>query len=216
MDKRRTDTKERIMKRAMDLFAEKGFDTVSIRSIAREVGITPGSFYNHYISKEELLEAVYNHYTQKIIEPAKAGADFSTMIDRWGVTGFFENLIEMMFTIEHNAELFKLSRIIALEQFKNKTASDIAFKSREANRKLLQEILELMQTKGMIRIESPQRMAGYLSYMMTGFANDYYHYRYVQELKPAVIMEKQKQLVAAFCRDFLHISFKEDKHAESE
>ena len=41
-------TKERIRYEALNLFSEKGFDTVSVRDIASAVGIKESSLYNHY------------------------------------------------------------------------------------------------------------------------------------------------------------------------
>lgn len=40
---------------ALRLFVEKGFQSVSLRTIADEVGIQPGSLYNHMESKQALL-----------------------------------------------------------------------------------------------------------------------------------------------------------------
>ncbi|MBF8747348.1 TetR/AcrR family transcriptional regulator [Pseudomonas monteilii] len=41
--------------RALALFAEKGFGQVSMRELAAHVGLTAGSLYHHFPSKQELL-----------------------------------------------------------------------------------------------------------------------------------------------------------------
>lgn len=41
--------------RAMTLFAEKGFGQVSMRELAAHVGLTAGSLYHHFPSKQDLL-----------------------------------------------------------------------------------------------------------------------------------------------------------------
>ncbi|MDR6712842.1 AcrR family transcriptional regulator [Pseudomonas hunanensis] len=41
--------------KAMALFAEKGFGQVSMRELAAHVGLTPGSLYHHFASKQDLL-----------------------------------------------------------------------------------------------------------------------------------------------------------------
>ncbi len=48
-------TKERIVRTAIDLFAEKGYESASMREIARGTGIKASSIYNHFSSKEEIL-----------------------------------------------------------------------------------------------------------------------------------------------------------------
>ena len=45
--------KDKIFDVALDLFSKKGYDSVSIRTIASEVGIKESSIYNHYSSKRD-------------------------------------------------------------------------------------------------------------------------------------------------------------------
>lgn len=48
-------TKKEMMDGAVQLFREKGYDTVSVGNICDRFGVTRGSFYHHFNSKEELL-----------------------------------------------------------------------------------------------------------------------------------------------------------------
>ena len=48
--------KEKIFHVSIDLFSKYGYDGVSIRKIASEVGIKESSIYNHYKSKESILD----------------------------------------------------------------------------------------------------------------------------------------------------------------
>jgi AcrR family transcriptional regulator len=50
-----------ILKVAATLFAEYGFDSVSINQIGEEAGITGPAIYRYFASKEELLVAIYEH-----------------------------------------------------------------------------------------------------------------------------------------------------------
>jgi AcrR family transcriptional regulator len=59
-------TKEKIMDAAIVLFSEKGYETVSMRDIARTVGIKAASIYNHYPSKRDILESMYEFYRHVI------------------------------------------------------------------------------------------------------------------------------------------------------
>ena len=43
-----TDTKERIMQTALDMFSCRGYEAVSVSDIAGELGITKGALYRHY------------------------------------------------------------------------------------------------------------------------------------------------------------------------
>ena len=60
-----TSTKEKIMDAAIVLFSEKGYDNVSMRDIAGEVGIKASSIYNHFPSKQDILKSIYDFYVQE-------------------------------------------------------------------------------------------------------------------------------------------------------
>ena len=55
---RTTDTKERLIKAALDLFSENGYEGTSVDQIAKAVGIKTPSIYAHFKGKEELLGAI--------------------------------------------------------------------------------------------------------------------------------------------------------------
>lgn len=46
---------ERYRRAALDLFAKHGFRQVSMRDLAHHIGISPGSMYHHFESKDQLL-----------------------------------------------------------------------------------------------------------------------------------------------------------------
>ena len=56
-------TKEKIFDVALDLFSKKGYDSVSLREIAEEVGIKKSSIYSHYPSKEAILMSIFEYFT---------------------------------------------------------------------------------------------------------------------------------------------------------
>lgn len=59
LERVREESRERILKTALALFAKHGFERTSIRMIAQEAGISQGLMYNYYAGKDELLRAIY-------------------------------------------------------------------------------------------------------------------------------------------------------------
>ena len=51
-------TKETILFESLKLFADKGYDGVTVRDIAAEVGIKQSSLYKHYKSKQEIFDTL--------------------------------------------------------------------------------------------------------------------------------------------------------------
>jgi AcrR family transcriptional regulator len=56
--RRKASKKEFILKKAAQMFREKGFAATSMRDLAETVGIEAASLYNHIRSKNEMLEAI--------------------------------------------------------------------------------------------------------------------------------------------------------------
>lgn len=51
-------TKERIVETALELFSQRGYDGVSVRDIARAVGIRESSLYNHFENKRAIFDGI--------------------------------------------------------------------------------------------------------------------------------------------------------------
>jgi AcrR family transcriptional regulator len=71
-------TPVRILDAAVDLFYQQGFRGTTIRNIVDRVGLTPGSVYVHYSSKDALLEKIIartNDELGQCLAAAKKAAD---------------------------------------------------------------------------------------------------------------------------------------------
>lgn len=88
----RNNGRERILDEAMRLFAEKGFDSVTVRDIAAEAEVSVGLINHHFGSKEGLREAVDRKFIEQfeeVLQPPDPGsaqartADYSSWVDDW-------------------------------------------------------------------------------------------------------------------------------------
>lgn len=64
--------KQMIAGHSILLFEQKGFSETSIQDIANSVGVTKGTFYYYYASKENLLMDIHLHYICDLLEKQKA------------------------------------------------------------------------------------------------------------------------------------------------
>ena len=62
MQENNLDTKTRIFNASLHLFATGGVENATTRGIADAAGIKSASIYNHYKSKDEILEDCYNYF----------------------------------------------------------------------------------------------------------------------------------------------------------
>lgn len=72
-------TRVRLVEAARVLFWDKGFETTSLSDVARRAKANPGSLYYFFKTKEELLLAVLDRYTEllwpMVMEPAFKAVD---------------------------------------------------------------------------------------------------------------------------------------------
>ena len=59
-----TETKERIFDAFIEMISALGYENVTIRDIAKRVGINAATIYYHYESKDKILEHVYEYFTR--------------------------------------------------------------------------------------------------------------------------------------------------------
>jgi AcrR family transcriptional regulator len=86
-----TDTRDRLVFAAMELFQEKGYGSTSIADILKKAGANSGSLYHYFPAKQDLLVAVLDAYIQGIrpmlLDPAWQGVE--DPIDR--IFGLLDN-----------------------------------------------------------------------------------------------------------------------------
>jgi len=129
-------TKKEIFDRAIELFELKGFDNVSVQDIATAVGIRLSAVYNHFKSKQEILDTIYdfyNHYylvsrpSLEDLEPILQNGSFFEIISSLHYA-FNKDIVDKMFAItkivyhrkyidEHARELTKRLTIEEGERF---------------------------------------------------------------------------------------------------
>jgi AcrR family transcriptional regulator len=60
------DTKESIVKTALELFLQHGYEKTSLNQLAREVGITKPAIYHYFKNKDELFHEVVSLFFQEM------------------------------------------------------------------------------------------------------------------------------------------------------
>ena len=66
-------TRERILEAALELFADRGYETTTMRDVAREAGASLGLAYRYFASKEEFALALYMRLAEESEEWARDG-----------------------------------------------------------------------------------------------------------------------------------------------
>ena len=70
--RRRSATRARLLDGALEVFAERGFHGASVEDICERAGFTRGAFYSNFGSKDELVLALFQATTDRLLEQIAA------------------------------------------------------------------------------------------------------------------------------------------------
>lgn len=126
------DTKQKILDKALELFASKGYDSVSVGEIARAVGIKAPSLYNHYESKKAIFDAIveataarYERDTDKIdIHVQNAGQDIPVFTEI--TEADLIDKVRQLFSYSlHDVTVSRFRRMMTIEQFRSPQLAEL-------------------------------------------------------------------------------------------
>ena len=159
-------TKEKIFEASLDLFSKKGYDSVSLREIADNVGIKKSSIYSHYSSKEAILMDIFEYLTNLIeydellnSEDLNLTANNDMLLENPEL--FYHKgseAIKMMFSQERN---LKIWRLIFIQMHHNEAIKEF-FQNEILIKPLIfwKEFFTILKEKGIIRQDSnPELLA---------------------------------------------------------
>ena len=68
-----SDKAEAILTAALQLFVERGYHGTAVPAIAERAGVAAGTIYHHFANKEELVNAVFRVWKERIAREVHAG-----------------------------------------------------------------------------------------------------------------------------------------------
>lgn len=104
-------TKKKIFSKSIELFMRKGFDATSIKDIADTIGIAQSAVYNHFITKQEILDTIYNYYCHYYIKDRPSIGDIEPILRNGSLMDIMA-CIRYDFDKEYEQELNSITKII--------------------------------------------------------------------------------------------------------
>ncbi|MDR2933338.1 MAG: TetR/AcrR family transcriptional regulator [Oscillospiraceae bacterium] len=115
-------TKQSIVSHSITLFSEKGYENVSIRNIADAVKIKPASIYNHFESKESILDHIYNYYVQNCFNERLTPAEYMPILR----TGSAVDIISILnYGFKDPIIMFNVTRILWARKYIDPVAKKV-------------------------------------------------------------------------------------------
>ncbi|MCI7791632.1 MAG: TetR/AcrR family transcriptional regulator [Lachnospiraceae bacterium] len=162
-----TDTKEKILMTALQLFAKDGYEAVSVRTIAEELSMTKGALYRHYKNKRDIFDNIVERMIQIDAQRAREyhmpDEGYDTKPDAYENTtlqSIQKYTIEQFrfWTEDEFASLFR--KMLTLEQYRNEEMAELYSQCIVTGPVAYMEDLfrELIQ-KGVLKEEDPRQLA---------------------------------------------------------
>lgn len=161
------DTKENILMTALRLFAQNGYEAVSVSTIAGELGVTKGALYKHYKNKRDIFNSIVERMYQIDAERSQqyevpeekyelASTDYMN-VSMDNIKKFAIAQYEFWTTDEFASDFRKM---LSLEQYRNDEMAELYSSCITAGPvEYMQDIFREMMLKGLLREADPKQLA---------------------------------------------------------
>ncbi|MBP7175607.1 MAG: TetR/AcrR family transcriptional regulator [Thermoclostridium sp.] len=195
-------TKDKILQASIDLFAEKGYGNVSMREIAKEVGIKASSLYKHYESKNDILESIFQLFQESLSLTNLPAVGLKDYLKTVSAEEYLNQGFELFRQTMWAPTILKISRIITTEQQRNQSVKN--FFVEEMIRKphvLMQQVFDMMIENGSVEpIDTTVAAEEYNAYIIYL----YFEQNYLKDAPDVTeIEQKMKQHNAFFANHVL-------------
>jgi len=161
------DTREKILTTALRLFAQDGYEAVSVSAIAGMLGMTKGALYRHYQSKREIFDRIVERMIQIDLACAKAHQvpeetfEQSPLAYRTATPDHLKGFTLAQFRFWTEDEFGRnFRRMVTLEQYRNPEMADWYHKVfADGPVQYLADLFREMIAQGRLKDGDPGRLA---------------------------------------------------------
>ena len=111
-------TKEKIFDVSLELFSQKGFSNTSVREIAKNVGIKESSIYNHYNSKQAILDDILDTFTLYFEGDAIGELELNTLLET-NPELFYHQGSQSFRELIKNEKIMKILRLLFIQMYQD-------------------------------------------------------------------------------------------------
>lgn len=105
---RKEHTRQELLEAAIEVFSAKGYHRSLVSDIVAHAGLGQGTFYRHFTSKRELIDAIMDHFGQKLLSQFETmTVNLPSTIDEYREASK-EALLAMALMMEENRKLVLL------------------------------------------------------------------------------------------------------------
>ena len=123
------DRRNEIVFATLELAAENGLGSVSMQQIANKIGITKASLYNHFSSRDEIVEAMYETIRQTSKQKVvRTNIDYDALAKSGTFYEVIMKAVSSYRAIVQEPQMFLFYKLIMAERSINPAAAEIMVK----------------------------------------------------------------------------------------
>ena len=155
-----TDRRTEIIYATLELAAENGLRAVSMQQIADKVGIKKASVYNHFKSKEEIIEAMYSFLREQSKSGISGGApDMEALMNGRTLKEILILTVGNYRKMSTSPEMYTFYKIIMSERSLDKNAAEIMAAETEKMVGATTMLFYALQAKGFVDMKNIETAA---------------------------------------------------------
>ena len=160
------DRKKDIIYATLELASKNGLGTVSMQQIADKVGITKASLYNHFSSRDEIVEAMYDFLRASSKNNAGVGeVDYDRLSEGTSLKEIISGVLENYKKIVTDPQMYLFYKVIMSERSINASAAEIMVRETRTMIHATKTLFYALQVKGLADFENVDSAA--VSFAMT-------------------------------------------------
>lgn len=145
MKKTEQTTRDKILYTAIDLFSEKGYKEITVRQIAKQVGIKASSLYKHYKNKEDILSSIFELFRHEMSRTAVIDESFEKINLNMSIKEYLDKSYEIFKMVMWAPVTMKIAKIINVEQQRDESVRLFFIKELiDKPNLMLKNVLEIM------------------------------------------------------------------------
>lgn len=152
-------TKELIFETGVKLFSQFGYNGASIRDIVKEVGIKGSSFYNHFESKEKLLEEIITYFVTDMQENSPTIERLNALLDQFPPEKLLQHLVLIYINYTDNPLKRDIWNVVSMMQYIHPRAMESIAEETERGLQVYENLFRLMIERGLIKDLDPRHLA---------------------------------------------------------
>ena len=158
--------KKEIIMATLELAANKGLGNVSMNMIADKVGIKKPSLYNHFASKEELVEVMYQFLREEAKKNANIGAiDYTIIFAGKSALEILKMMVGGYFNMNQQEHMLNFYKVIYSERSLNPMAAKIVAEETDKMMIATKQLFYAMEVHKLLHFTNPDMSA--VSFAMT-------------------------------------------------